>query len=148
MVCLPMYASQLWCNFRKSCTQRLRVAYNLWCRALYHLPWRASVRSHQVQCTIPTFESLLRKYTYLFFERCRKSSNVWLRALMQSDCLYSSQFFEHYNRIFFCEWVIELCSVRLTNGVSSHIAFEFYPDSYNLGISALLRSSTVTSVTC
>jgi len=36
----PMYASQLWCNFRKSCMQRLRMAYNFGCRALYNLPWR------------------------------------------------------------------------------------------------------------
>jgi len=43
--CTPMYASQLWCNFRKSCMQRLRVAYNFGCRALYNLPWRASVSS-------------------------------------------------------------------------------------------------------
>jgi len=41
-------------HFRKSCTQRLRVAYNFGCRALYNLPWRASVSSHQVQCNIPT----------------------------------------------------------------------------------------------
>ena len=95
----PMYASQLWCNFRKSCMQRLRVAYNFGCRALYILPWRASVSSDQVQCSIPIFEALLRKDKYLFLERCRKSNNVWLRALMQSDCLYSSLFFEHYNRI-------------------------------------------------
>jgi len=65
--------------------------------------WRASVSNHQVQCNIPTFEALLRKYTYLFLERCRKSNNVWLRALMQSDCLYSSLFFEHCNRILLCE---------------------------------------------
>ena len=39
----PICASQLWCNFRKSCMQRLRVAYNFGCRALYNLPWRASV---------------------------------------------------------------------------------------------------------
>jgi len=97
--CTPMYASQLWCNFRKSCMQRLYVAYNFGCKALYNLPWRASVSSHQVQCNISTFEALLRKYTYLFLERCRKSHNMWLRALMQSDCLYSSLFFEHYNRI-------------------------------------------------
>jgi len=50
--CTPMHASQLWCNFRKSCMQRMRVAYNFRCRALYHLPWRASVCSHQVQCNI------------------------------------------------------------------------------------------------
>ena len=31
--CTPMYASQLWCNFRKSCMQRLRVAYNFGWRA-------------------------------------------------------------------------------------------------------------------
>jgi len=86
-VCAPMYVSQLWCNFRKSCMQRLRVACNFGCRALYNLRRRASVSSHQVQCNIPTFEVLLRKNTYLCLERCRKSSNIWWRALMQSDCL-------------------------------------------------------------
>ena len=89
---------------------------------LYNLPWRASVSSHQVRCNIPAFEDLLRKYKYLFLEKCRKSNNVWLRALMQSDCLYSSLFFEHYNRILLCEWAIERCSVRLIDGVSSHNA--------------------------
>jgi len=33
--------------------------------------------------------------------------------------------------------VIELCSVHLIDGVSSHNAFAFYLDSTNLGISAL-----------
>jgi len=119
--CTPMYASQLWCNFRKSCVQRLRVAHNFEFRALYKLPWRASISTHQVQCNIPTFEALLRKYTYLFLERCRKSNNVWLHALMQSDYLHSSLFFEQYNRILLCEWVIELCSIRLIDGVWCHI---------------------------
>jgi len=41
--------------------QRLRVAYSCGCRALYDLPWRASVSSHQVQCNIPTFQAFLRK---------------------------------------------------------------------------------------
>jgi len=74
--CTPMYASQLWCNFRKTCMQRLLVAYNYGCRALYNLPWRASVSSHQIPCNIPTFEARLRKHTYLFLESCRKS-NIW-----------------------------------------------------------------------
>jgi len=101
--CTSTYASQLWCNFRKSCMQRLRVAFNFGCRALYNLPQRESASSHQVQCNIPTFEALLQKNVYLFLERCRKSNNVWLHALMQSDCLYSSLFFEHYNRILLCD---------------------------------------------
>ena len=100
-----MYASQLWRNFRKACMWRLRVAYDFGCKALYNLPWRASVSGHQVQCSIPTLETLLRKNTYLFLERCRKSNNVWLRALMKSVYLYSSLFFEHYNRILLCDWV-------------------------------------------
>jgi len=71
--CTPMHTSQLWCNFRKTWLQRLRVAYNFGCRALYNLPWRACVSNHQVQCNIPTFEVLVRKNMYLFLKRCRKS---------------------------------------------------------------------------
>jgi len=128
--------------------QRLHVAYNFGCRALCNLPWRASVGSHQVQCNIPTFKALLRKNTYRFLERCRKSNNIWLRALMQSDCLYSSLFFEHYNLILLGEWVIELSSVCLIDGMSCHNAFAVYPDSTSLGIAALLRNSVETSIAC
>jgi len=46
--------------------QRLRVAYNFGYRALYNLPWRVSVSSHQVQCNIPTLEAVLRKYKTCF----------------------------------------------------------------------------------
>jgi len=31
--------------------------------------------------------------------------------LMQSDCLYSSLLFEHYNCILLCDWVLGHCSV-------------------------------------
>jgi len=61
------------------------------------------VMIHQVQFNIPTFEALLRQNMCLFLERCRMSNDVWLPALMQSDCLYSSLFFEHHNRILLCD---------------------------------------------
>jgi len=67
--------------------------------------------THQVQCNIPAFEALLRKNMYLFLERCRRSNNAWLPALTRSDCLYSSLFFEQYNRILLCDWVLENCGV-------------------------------------
>jgi len=35
--------------------------------------------------------------------------------------LCPSLFFEHYNRILLCEWVIELCSIRLVDSVTCHI---------------------------
>ena len=114
--CTAMYASQLWCNFRKSCMQmqKLHVVYNFWCRALCNLPWRACVSSLQVQYNIPTFEALLRKYTYLFLERCRKSNSIWLRVLMQSDCLHSSKSLDT-TIAFHCvnEWSNFAVSVRL-----------------------------------
>jgi len=34
------------------------------------------VMTNQVQCNIPTFEAVLRKYMHLFLERCRRSNNV------------------------------------------------------------------------
>jgi len=75
------------------------VAYNFGCRALYNLPCRASVSIHQVKRNIPTLRPYCEQNIYQFLERCRNSNNVFLRALMQSDYLYSSLFFEHYNRI-------------------------------------------------
>jgi len=80
------------------------------------------------------------------FWKPRRSNNMWLRALMQSNCLYSSLFFEHYNYILLCEWLLEHCIVCLIDGVSCHNAF--YLDSTSLRIGALLCSSVVTSGTC
>ena len=48
--------------------------------------------------------------------------------------------------ILLCEWVIELCSVYLIDGVSCHNAFAFHLDSISLGIGALLCSSVVCYV--
>jgi len=67
---------------------------------------------------------------------------------MQSDCLYSSLFFEHYNRILLCECANELRNISLIDGMSCHSAFAFHLDSTNLGIGALLRSSFAKNGTC
>jgi len=44
--------------------------------------------------------------------------------------------------------MVELCSIRMIDGVACHNAFAFHLDSTNLGIGALFRSSVVTIVTC
>jgi len=41
--CTSMYTSQLWGEFRKAYIQRLCVVYSFGSRALYNLPWRASI---------------------------------------------------------------------------------------------------------
>jgi len=82
------------------------------------------VMTHEVQCNIPTFEAVLRKNMYLFLEKRRKSNNVWLPTLTQSDCLYSSLFFKDCNRILHCDWVLEHCSVCSFEGV--HVTMHSY----------------------
>jgi len=64
--------------------------------------------------------------------------------LMQSDCLYSSLFFEHYNRILLCDWVLGHCSVCLfVWGCACHNAFVLHLGLTSLGISVPLYSSVV-----
>jgi len=57
----PCMRNNYWCDFRKAYIPWLRAAYNFGCRALYNLPWRASVSSYQFPCNIPTFDTLLKK---------------------------------------------------------------------------------------
>ena len=61
---------------------------------------------------------LIEKKMCTFLERFKKSKNVWLRALMQSDCLDS--FFKHYNRILQCyfEDVCRPQRIRTSPGLS------------------------------
>ena len=66
-----------------------------------------------------------------------------LCALMQSDCLYLSVFFEHYNRVLLGDWVLGHCSVCSFESVSWHNAFEVYLVSTSLGISILLCCSVL-----
>jgi len=57
----PCMHNNYWCDFRKEFIPWLRAAYHFGCRALYNLPWRASVSGSQFQCNIPTFDTLLKK---------------------------------------------------------------------------------------
>jgi len=55
------------------------------------------------------------------------SNNLWFRALMQSDCLYSSLLFEHCNRIWLRDWVLGRSSVCLVEGVCRPQYFRTLP---------------------
>jgi len=53
---------------------------------------------------------------------------------MQSDCLHSSLFFEHYNRILLCDRVLGHCSVCSFEGVHvTNNAFVLYLGLTSLG---------------
>jgi len=97
--CTLMCASQLWWNCRKSCMKRLRVAYNFGCRALYNLPWRACVNTHDSSGSMehPTFEAVLRKNMHLFLERCRRSNKVIVGCFDAVRLFMFFLYFEHYS---------------------------------------------------
>ena len=81
--------------------------------------------SHQVQYNIPTFEALLRKNVYLFLEWCRKSSNVWLRALTQF--VYIRPYSLNTTTAFYsCDWVLGHCSACSFEGVSCRTAHSYF----------------------
>jgi len=71
------------------------------------------------------FQSLNVKNMCVFFQWCRKSNNVRLRTFKQSGCLHSSSFFEHYNHILLCDWVLRRYSVWL-RACACHNTFLLY----------------------
>ena len=83
-------------------------------------------------------EALLWKNMYHFLERCRNCNNVWFRALMQSDFLYSSLLFEHCNRILLCDWVLGRCSIFFLRVCACHNTSVLYLALTKVGLSVLL----------
>ena len=74
--CTSMYSVHLWCKFKISSLNRVRIAYNNSFRILYNTPRQESARIRQIQSNIKTFDTLIRNYLYSFLKRCNNSSNV------------------------------------------------------------------------
>ena len=101
--------------------QRWRVAYNFGCRALYNLPWRASVSSHQVQCNIPTFEAVFKKI-YACFQ-------IYAESLTMHGCML------------WCTQVVYIAPYSLKTTITSYFVTEcivLYLALTSLGTSILL----------
>ena len=72
-VCLPT-VEQL---HTQASMKRLRAAYNNTYRIMHCIPRNASVRPHQVNHRVKTFDALLRNNRYRFLQRCVSSSNFF-----------------------------------------------------------------------
>ena len=73
--CTPMYTAHLWCNYRMSSMQKLKVAYNDAFRLLLRVPRWHSASQLFVKHRVPTCEALLRNLMYRFTCRLVKSTN-------------------------------------------------------------------------
>jgi len=88
--CTPMYASQLWCNFRKSCMQRLRIILHA-----------------ELYTTCPGERVLVAtkfNVTFLPLRLCHVNTSTCFSKDAENLTTYGYVlFFEHYNRILLCE---------------------------------------------
>jgi len=101
--CMPMYACHLWSKYTQTSMTRLRAAYNNAYRIMHYIPRNVSVRPHQVNHCVTTFDAVLRNNLYRFFIRCSSSSNFFIRSLQLSDAFYKSSFFLNYSTLLYGE---------------------------------------------
>jgi len=103
--------------------------------------------THQVQYNIPIFEAVSRKNMHLFLERRRRSNNVRLRTLTQSDCLFLPCSLNTTTTFYFVTECSDIAVfVRLRVCMSHcHNALVLYLGLTSLGISVPLCSSVVPS---
>ena len=96
--CMSFYACQLWCKFRMSSLNRIRVAFNDAYRLIHQIPRWISVRHDMVFEGITTFDAILRKSMFAFIHRCFNSQNALIVSLMNSDVFFRSHYLSHYSQ--------------------------------------------------
>ena len=79
--CTSFYCSYLWTGYKKSTFNRLRVAFNNAYRRILELPWRCSASGMYATYGIYNFEAIIRKQTFGFIGRLRKSCNTIVQTL-------------------------------------------------------------------
>ena len=89
--CTNFYCAHLWSDFSRSQLQRVRVAYNNAFRRFFRLPTRCSISEAFIRNNVPTFEMLLRKYTFSLEQRLSRSQNVLLRTIFNCDLQFTNE---------------------------------------------------------
>ena len=79
--CTSFYCCYLWTGYKKSTFNRLRVAFNNAYRRILDLPWRCSASGMYATYSIYNLEAIIRKQTFGFIGRLRKSCNTIVQTL-------------------------------------------------------------------
>ena len=79
--CTSFYCCYLWTGYKKSTFNRLRVAFNNAYRRILDLPWRCSASGMYATYGIYNLEAIIRKQTFGFIGRLRKSCNTIVQTL-------------------------------------------------------------------
>jgi len=112
----PMYACQLWSKYIQTSMKRLCAAYNNAYWIMRYIPRNVSVRPHQANHCVMTFDALLRNNLYQFFiiydaylhpTFCSIASNVLMlftnlhfSSIIQRSCMMET------NKCSSCWWIV------------------------------------------
>ena len=88
--CYPLYTASLWCNYRQSTLNKLKVAYNNIMRQLMGVPRWHSARTMFVNLRIKSFFENLRTISYSLLKRVLTCNNSVVRTILHSDCFLGS----------------------------------------------------------
>ena len=98
--CTNLYSSHIWCSFKKSSLNKVRVAYNNSFRIIFKLPRSCSASQMFVNNDVLSFGELLRKCVYNFICRIDASQNSLIKCVsfVTTSC---SQLRRHWRSILY-----------------------------------------------
>ena len=99
--CYSLYCSSLWCNYKKSTMQRLRINYNNIMRRLMNVPKYSSASFLFGSLGVKSLNELLRSSQYSLLKRVDSSTNLLVRGIERSDCYLQSQIRLHWYHCLF-----------------------------------------------
>ena len=88
--CTNMYCSAMWCDFKVSTMNRIRVAYNNSFRKLICLPRWCSASAMFAFHSVLSFNELQRKIVFNFRQRILQSCNLLIQDVVSVVCFKSS----------------------------------------------------------
>ena len=89
--CTNFYAVHLWCNYKKTIYDKVRVAFNNILRRLMNIRRDQSISGYLVQNELDNFKVLLRKSMYRFKSRIDTPENILVRNVAHSIFFQTSR---------------------------------------------------------
>ena len=140
--CMPMHACQLWSKYTQTRTKRFRVAQNNACWITHYIPRNGSVRPHQVNHYVRTFDALFRNDLYVLL------SDVNLHHIVLADHFKGLMLFLNFH-IFSINARVVRRPIAVVAGALSLFCFSFVlPLRSKLNLSYALWRFTFFAFSC
>ena len=105
--CPPLYAAQIWWNYKMYSIRKLSVPYNDIMRLLLRLPRYHSASQLFANIDIQNFHTVIRNLIFKFITRLNKSENVIIQGLVKigdSDLRFTSAIWRHWYKLLYANF--------------------------------------------